>query len=99
MKKNRLILILLFLATKIWAVDVAIQQLNSDKSQLIDSSKAYFGEEIFKGNFKENQQFRYNPNYILNVGDVISVKMWGAYEFSSELSIDKQGNIFIPKVG
>jgi len=97
MKKN--ILILLFLITRIWAVDVAIEQTNSDKSQLKDNHKAYFGEAIFKGNFKENQQFRYNPNYVFNVGDVISVKMWGAYEFSAELSIDKQGNIFIPKVG
>ena len=99
MKKNKLIMILLFLTTRIWAVDVAIQQTERDKSQLKDTRKAYFGESIFQGNFKENQQFRYNPNYILNVGDVISLKMWGAYEFSAELSIDKQGNIFIPKVG
>ncbi len=100
MKRNILISLLLLLATKIWAVDIAIGQQNSDRSQLENSNtQAYFGEEIFKGNFKENQQFRYNPNYILNIGDVISVKMWGAYEFSSELSIDKQGNIFIPKVG
>ena len=100
MRKNRVLLILLFLAIKVWGVDIAIEQLNSEKSKLQeDRSKAYFGEEIFKGNFKENQQFRYNPNYILNVGDVISLKMWGAYDFSSELPIDKQGNIFIPKVG
>ncbi len=97
MTKN--ILILLLFITKIWAVDVAVQQIETDKSQLRDAKKAYFGEEIFRGNFKENQQFMYNPNYVLNVGDVISVKMWGAYEFSAQLSIDKQGNIFIPKVG
>ena len=97
MKKK--IVILLFLIARVWAVDVTVPLINSDKSQLQSSSKAYFGEEIFKGNFKENQQFRYNPNYVLNVGDVISLKMWGAYEFSAELSIDKQGNIFIPKVG
>ena len=96
---KRLILILLFI-TKLLAVDIAIEQQSDDKSQLqINNSKAYFGEDIFKGNFKENQQFRYNPDYVLNIGDVISVKMWGAYEFSSNLSIDKQGNIFIPKVG
>jgi len=99
MKKTISILILLFLATKMWAIDVAVQPIESDKSQLGDTRKAYFGEEIFQGNFKENQQFRYNPDYVINVGDVISVKMWGAYEFSSELSVDKQGNIFIPKVG
>ena len=98
--KKKLILVWLVAISQLWAVDVAINQVDTDKSKVNNSSsKAYFGENIFKGNFKENQQFRYNPNYVLNVGDVITVKMWGAYEFSDELSIDKQGNIFIPKVG
>jgi len=99
MKKSIAILILLCFTIGLWAIDVTVQQTQSDKSQLGNVQKAYFGEEIFQGNFKENQQFRYNPDYVINVGDVISVKMWGAYEFSSELSVDKQGNIFIPKVG
>ena len=94
------IFIVLFLLLNILvAVDIQLEQKSSDVSQLTSGDKSYFGESIFKGNFKENQQFRYNPNYVLNIGDIISVKMWGAYEFSAELSIDKQGNIFIPKVG
>jgi len=93
-----LLLVLLFMG-QLSAVEVAIEQSSSDKSQLVNSGKAYFGEEIFRGNFKENQQFRYNPDYVLSVGDIISVKMWGAYEFNAELTVDKQGNIFIPKVG
>ena len=99
MKKIILVLIALLFSAQTWAVDVSVNQINTDKSQLQNSARAYFGEEIFQGNFKGNQQFRYNPNYVLNVGDTISVKMWGAYEFSAALSIDKQGNIFIPKVG
>ena len=97
MKKIFIVLILLLNLTV--AVDIQLEQNGSDISQLTSEDKIYFGEAIFKGNFKENQQFRYNPNYILNIGDIISVKMWGAYEFSSELPIDRQGNIFIPKVG
>jgi protein involved in polysaccharide export with SLBB domain len=99
MRKNMGITIPLLLASQLWAVEITLPQIDRDKSQLKSSSKAYFGEDIFQGNFKENQEFRYNPNYIINVGDVISVKMWGAYEFSAQLTVDKQGNIFIPKVG
>jgi len=99
MKKNILVILLLLFIGQLWAVDVAVKETSTDKSQLENNHKSYFGEEIFKGNFKENQQFRYNPDYVINVGDVINVKMWGAYEFSAELSVDKQGNIFIPKVG
>lgn len=93
-------ILLPLLSTYLLSVDIAIEEKYSDKSQLTSKkSIAFFGEEIFQGNFKENQQFRYNPNYIINVGDIISLKMWGAYEFSAELPVDKQGNIFIPKVG
>ena len=81
------------------ALDIQLDQNSTDISKLNDQDRIYFGEQIFQGHFKENQQFRYNPNYVLNIGDIISLKMWGAYEFSSELPIDKQGNIFIPKVG
>lgn len=93
------IMVLLLFISSLQSVEVTIDHNSTDKSLLSKHSKLYFGEEIFRGNFKENQQFRYNPNYIINVGDIISVKMWGAYEFMAELSVDKQGNIFIPKVG
>lgn len=96
--KNLLILFL-FLGNLLFSIDVVVEKKVEDKSQLSITSKAYFGESIFKGNFKENQQFRYNPNYIINVGDIISVKIWGAYEFEDDLTVDKQGNIFISKVG
>lgn len=98
MKKSILLLLVIF-ATCIWGVDIEMKSTPLDKSQLSNKGKSYFGEAIFNGHFKENQQFRYNPDYVINVGDVISVKMWGAYEFSAELTVDRQGNIFIPKVG
>lgn len=99
MKKIRILFTLVLFSTLGFSVDVLLDQNSSDESKLSESSKVYFGENIFQGNFKENKQFRYNPNYLINVGDVISVKMWGAYEFISDLTVDKQGNIFLPKVG
>jgi protein involved in polysaccharide export with SLBB domain len=94
------IFILLFIGIKLLiAVDIQLEQNISDVSKLNSHHKTYFGEQIFKGNFKENKQFRYNPKYLINVGDVVSVKLWGAYEFSADLTVDKQGKIFIPKIG
>jgi len=81
------------------AVDIELDQKSSNSSKISMVSKSYFGEKIFNGNFKKNKQFRYNPNYLINVGDVVSVKLWGAYEFVADLTVDKQGKIFIPKIG
>ena len=39
------------------------------------------------------------PDYILNVGDVISIAMAGSIEGSVEREIDTNGRIFLPKVG
>lgn len=58
-----------------------------------------FGENLFSGNFTLVSQHIYNPDYILAIGDVVNVKLWGAYEFEQQLVIDSQGNIFLPKVG
>ncbi|HHH19080.1 MAG TPA: polysaccharide export protein [Campylobacterales bacterium] len=59
----------------------------------------YYGESLFEGNFKENRQLRYSADYLVNIGDTVSVKLWGAYEYQSSLTVDSKGNIFIPKVG
>ncbi|ARR00005.1 polysaccharide biosynthesis/export family protein [Campylobacter porcelli] len=58
-----------------------------------------FGENLFNGNFTMVSQHIYNPDYILAIGDMVNVKLWGAYEFEKQLTIDSQGNIFLPKVG
>lgn len=58
-----------------------------------------FGENLFSGNFTMVSQHIYNPDYILAIGDIVNVKLWGAYEFEQQLTIDSQGNIFLPKVG
>jgi len=98
-KLFKLILLSLVLISSLFGVDVTMEQNTTDHSRLSTSTKAYFGETIFQGNFKENRQFRYNPEYRINVGDVISIKIWGAYEYISDITVDKKGNIFIPKLG
>ena len=39
------------------------------------------------------------PDYILNVGDTVSISMVGSIEGSVEREIDTNGRIFLPKVG
>lgn len=58
-----------------------------------------FGQNLFNGEFSKSTQHRYNPEYILNIGDTINLKLWGAIEVEIKLTIDQQGNIFVPKVG
>ena len=44
-----------------------------------------FGAHLFNGNFKNYNQRVYNPDYKIAVGDQISLKIWGAVEFSQVL--------------
>lgn len=58
-----------------------------------------FGYNLFNGSFSQSTQHRYNPEYLISIGDTINLKMWGAFEFEIKTTVDSQGNIFIPKVG
>ncbi|MEA3314287.1 MAG: polysaccharide biosynthesis/export family protein, partial [Campylobacterota bacterium] len=78
-------------------------EINNSYEQNSSNSYQYdnkvYGYNLFNGNFKDIKQFHYNPNYILNVGDEISIKVWGAVELELVVKVDMQGNIFLPKVG
>ena len=92
--------LLLLLLTGSWLFGLSITPTTvNDKSQLSFEGKVYFGEQLFQGNFTNKSQFRQNPDYLLKVGDVVSIKIWGAYAFQGDLTIDEKGNIFIPQVG
>ncbi|MCH9739442.1 MAG: polysaccharide export protein [Epsilonproteobacteria bacterium] len=94
------IVLFLFFINILWSVEVTLDNRGNDSKALLErTEKIYFGERLFKGQFKENKQLTHNLNYLINVGDVVSVKLWGAYEYASELTVDTKGNIFIPKVG
>ena len=96
---KRIFLLVVTLTGLLLSINIELEQNSTERTKLSQESKSYFGEQIFQGNFKSTKQFRYNPDYIINVGDVVSVKLWGAFEFSADLTVDQQGNIFIPKVG
>lgn len=58
-----------------------------------------FGEQLFRGAFASSKGSAFNDEYVINAGDNVQLRMWGAYQFSGTLTVDPQGNIFIPNVG
>lgn len=58
-----------------------------------------FGARLFRGGFSNDREDGLNPNYLIQPGDRISVRIWGATEFNESLVVDHQGNIFVPTVG
>jgi protein involved in polysaccharide export with SLBB domain/predicted RNA-binding protein YlxR (DUF448 family) len=59
-----------------------------------------FGSNLFRDQCKNLRQSNFfNPEYRLTIGDKINLQMWGAFQFSQVLTVDAQGNIFLPEVG
>lgn len=58
-----------------------------------------FGANLFDGGFTQDGENGLNPGYIIQSGDQVAVRVWGAIEFNQVLTVDARGNIFIPKVG
>lgn len=58
-----------------------------------------FGAQLFTGAFAREAAADFNADYAINVGDSINVRLWGAYNYQASLTVDAQGNIFLPNVG
>lgn len=58
-----------------------------------------FGAQLFTGAMVNSFSPGFNPNYHLTIGDQIQLRMWGAFNYDGQLTIDPKGNVFIPNVG
>ncbi len=58
-----------------------------------------FGANLFTGAFAREGATQFNPDYAVAVGDKIQVRLWGAFEFDAPVTVDAQGNIFLPHAG
>lgn len=58
-----------------------------------------FGSQLFGGAFRSSLGIGFNPDHQISIGDRISLKLWGAFNFEGQNAVDPQGNIFIPNVG
>jgi protein involved in polysaccharide export with SLBB domain len=58
-----------------------------------------FAANLFIGGFESERSTGLNDNYLIAPGDKISIWIWGAVNFSNVVTVDNQGNIFIPNIG
>lgn len=58
-----------------------------------------FAANLFLGGYESERQSGLNDNYLIAPGDKISIWLWGAVNFSDVVTVDNQGNIFIPNIG
>lgn len=80
-----------------------VPEIRPQPPQLFDYSanlkSDVFGAHLFTGAFAREGATRFNPDYAVTVGDQIQVRLWGAYQFDQVLTVDPQGNIFLPHAG
>jgi protein involved in polysaccharide export with SLBB domain len=82
------------------ALEIPSEENKKEEIILKDNKQIkIFGKNLFNGEFSKSSQHRYNPDYLLNISDTINLKLWGAVDLDMKLTIDEQGNIFVPKVG
>ena len=58
-----------------------------------------YAANLFIGGFESERSSGLNDNYLVAPGDKINIWLWGAVNFSSVVTVDNQGNIFIPNIG
>jgi hypothetical protein len=58
-----------------------------------------FGANMFTGAFAQQPFTGFNPDYRIQIGDQVRVQLWGAVDFGEALTVDAQGNVFLPKIG
>lgn len=58
-----------------------------------------YGAVLFSGKFSSEQFTGFNPDYLIATGDRIALRMWGALQVEQTVTVDAQGNIFVPRVG
>ncbi len=61
-----------------------------------------FGRDLFRNvpsTFAPGDQLAVTPDYIIGPGDDVLLRLWGPQSFNSQLTVDRSGSIYIPKVG
>ena len=76
-----------------------LEQQQPSQLDTIRRTAQPFGHSLFSGGFGTDQSSGLNADYIVDVGDRVAVRIWGAASFDSVQTVDSQGNIFIPEVG
>lgn len=73
----------------------APQQADYEKNE----ASNVFGADLFTGAFARQAAVNFNADYAINIGDTVNIRLWGAYTYQAALTVDPQGNVFLPNVG
>ncbi|ELA9322449.1 polysaccharide biosynthesis/export family protein [Vibrio parahaemolyticus] len=58
-----------------------------------------FGANLFAGGYETERVDGLSDNYVIAPGDKLSIWLWGAVAYADIVTVDNQGNIFIPNIG
>lgn len=58
-----------------------------------------YGANLFAGGYESERIDGVNADYLVAPGDKISIWMWGAINFAEVVTVDNQGNVFLPNIG
>lgn len=78
--------------------EVTVQAPQAQDYEANKNSDA-FGAQLFTGAFARAGATRFNPDYLIAIGDRIQVRLWGGFNFEATLLVDPQGNVFLPQIG
>ena len=76
--------------------------LDKTEPKPLDRDLKQFGYDFFKNSLQLTSAIDAMPagsNYLLGPGDVLNLTVWGAVNLRYELTVDRTGELMIPKVG
>jgi protein involved in polysaccharide export with SLBB domain len=79
-----------------------VQTIGSSREFPTSRGLKYFGYEVFSAtpsSFEPSAAGPIDPDYIIGPEDMLRVSIWGQVEQQNELTVDKEGRIFIPSAG
>ncbi len=78
------------------------QAMNSSIPMSFNEPIFQFGYSIFNkkvSSFAPSSDFPVGPDYIVGPGDSFVISTWGKIDLRNEVTVDRAGTIFLPKVG
>ncbi|MHB8481636.1 MAG: SLBB domain-containing protein [Nitrospiria bacterium] len=76
--------------------------LNSDLPKTPSRTLVQFGYNLFSlssRTFSPVLEAPVGPNYVLGPGDTLILNVWGMIEQTLQVTLDREGKVFLPKVG